>query len=354
MAESSVDYYETYYSEFLEQTKRREGNVWLEFAMWLLHRFGCGTITNPTTEGLVAWNTFYKQMCDKNMWGMDVLLVRADDNVQRRSLVEPVMERNEGYDLYKAGMIKKREAASAHKRNMATVYKGFLGENNIHCIGAEDRDFMTQREWMASEERRIKREKWLVDNKDRFVIEAFEALDTAVLKWREKYTRAIVEGRESADTWDLAIPEAKKEKAELAKKLKGEWRFKDAVSGLSVAALDILLREKITEHKAGLMRRVVEYEKRLFNFEHAVELWGQFRILGLDELKMLDTRLRREEKPVLMERTEGAVREYNSKMSVLNVKLKIISKLIQMNTRGVRCMDEYRGCVEGIGDYFEF
>jgi hypothetical protein len=221
-------------------------------------------------------------------------------------------------------------------------------------MGTEDRDFMTQREWMAAEERRLKREQWLADNKDKFIVEAFAELDSAAVVWRGKYEKAIADAVLKFGTWDCAIPDGKKEKVELAKKLKAEWRFKDAVSGLSVAGLDELLVTKIARFKAGLKARITDCENDLVNFERVLELWSKFRVLGLEELNAENLRLRNEEKPVLHERTESGVRDYNGKMAVLNEKLKIISKLIQMNTRGVRCMDDYMGHVAGVGDYFEF
>jgi hypothetical protein len=355
MTDSEADYYKTYYSQFLE-TKKADftGNVWLAFAAWLLDRFGGGTIVNPTAEGLDAWTQFYKQQCEKNKYGMDVLMVRANDNVLRRSLVEPEMVVSEGYELYKADMIKRRQKAAAYKNQMVTTYKGFLNAESIDCMGAEDRDFMTQREWMAAEERRLKREQWLADNKDKFIVEAFVELDSTIVVWRSKYEKAIADAVSEFGTWDLAIPDGKKEKVTLAKKLKAEWRFKDAVSGLSVAGLDELLATKIAWYKAGLKARITDCENDLANFERVLELWSKFRVLGLEELNAENLRLRKEEKPVLLERTESGVRDYNRKMAVLNEKLKIIAKLIQMNTRGVRCMDDYRGHVAGVGDYFEF
>lgn len=355
MTDSEADYYKTYYSQFLE-TKKPDftGNVWLEFASWLINRFGGGTIANPTAEGLEAWSTFYKQQCTKNKYCMDVLMVRANDNVERRSLVEPEMPVSEGYESYKADMIKRRLKAAEYKEQMAATYKGFLGTANIDCMGAEDRDFMTQREWMAATERRLKRAQWLIDNKDRFIVEAFAELDAAIVKWRSKYQQMVDGAITEIGTWNLIIPEGKKEKVALAKKLKADWRFKDAVSGLSVAALDGLLVEKIAGYKTGLKRRIGECEQQLVKFERIVELWAKFRLLGLEELTDANARLRKEEKPVLLERSTEAIHEYNGKMAVLNEKLKIIAKLIQMNERGIRCMDDYKGHVAGVGDYFEF
>lgn len=355
MTDSEADYYKTYYSQFLETHKPDfTGNVWLEFAIWLLNHFGGGTIANPTAEGLEAWSIFYKQQCTKNKYCMDVLMVRANDNVERRSLVEPEMAVCEGYELYKAGMIKRQLKAAEYKKQMDATYKGFIGITNIDCMGAEDRDFMTQREWMVAEERRLKRAQWLIDNKDRFIVEAFLELDVAIVKWRSKYQQMVDDAISEDGTWNMIIPEGKKEKVALAKKLKAEWRFKDAVSGLAVAALDALLVEKIAGYKEGLKRRIGECENELAKFERIVELWAKFRLLGLEELKDANARLRKEEKPVLQERSAEAIRVYNGKMAVLNEKLKIIAKLIQMNERGIRCMDDYKGHVDGVGDYFEF
>ena len=355
MSNSDIDYYDNYYIVFLKEIKyTAKVNIWLEFAKWLLNRFDGGTITNPTNEGLEAWNKFYKQMSDKNKYNMDILIVRANDNVQRHSLDEPVLERNENYEIYKANMIKRQQAAAAYKKQMSTVYNGFLSEDNIDCIGAEDSDFMTQREWMAADERRRKHEKWLADNKEKFIVEAFTALDSTIEIRRDKYKKRIAEACEAAESWDLAIPASKKEKTELAKKLKTEWRFKDAISGLTIVELDSLLMEKIANHKADLVIHFTKTKEQLINFERIVELWEQYRSLGLEELNELNTYLRKEEKPVLSERTSVAIKIYNEKMSVLNEKLKIINKLIQMNMKGIRCMDDYRSCVGGIGDYFEF
>jgi hypothetical protein len=355
--DAPVDYYKTYYTEFLERKGAREfrGNVWLEFAKWLLQRFGDGSIENPTAAGLLAWNTFYTQMVEKNHGTtLDVLLVRAHDNVTRRSLVEPVMERNEGYEAYKAGMIKRQAAAGAYKRQVASVYKGFIGEDNIITMGAEDCDFMTQREWMAAETQRNLREKWLVDNKDRFVEMAFAELDSAIVQERELRASLINTAAQRADTWTVTIPESKKEKTALAKQLKAEFRFKDAVSGLKADQLHALLVAKIAERKKVLHEEVVRMRTGAANFEKTVTIWDMYRGLELEELKTLDTDIRKNEKPVLEGRTPEGVKAYNTAMSALNQRLKIVSKLIQMRSRGIRCMDDWKNYNGGYSMYFEF
>ena len=355
--DSDIDYYKTYYSEFLERKGAREfrGTVWLEFAKWLLGRFGDGTITNPTPDGLDAWNTFYSQMVEKNRGGvLDVLLVRAHDNVTRRSLEEPVMERNELYEVYKAGMIKRQMAAATYKRQVAGVYKGFISEDNIITMGAEDCDFMTQREWMAAEERRLLREKWLDNNKDRFVLEAFAELDSAIVKERELRASLISTASERAATWTVAIPESKKEKEALAKQLKAEFRFKDAVSGLKADQLTVLLEDKIAERKKTLHDEVARMKAGVVEFEKTVTIWDMYRGLPLEELKTLDGIIRKNEKPVLVGRTAEGVKAYNVAMAVLNQRLKIIAKLIQMRSRGIRCMDDWKNYNGGYSMYFEF
>jgi len=351
---TEIDYYETYYTEFLDIKRRdNKGNIWLEFAKWLLSRFGKGTIESPSEEGLMVWNNFYKQQFDKNKGNMDILMVRADDNVQRRSLVEPELPHNEEYETYKASMIRRQEEALAYKKQQATVYKGFLCEDNIDVMGAEDRDFMTQREWEEAERRKKLKEAWLLENKDRFIQEAFELLDKTIVSKRALHQEAITERTKEAETWDLTIPDSKKDKMTLAKQLKEQWYFKDAVSGLSIAGLDTLLTTKITEHKETLKKRVINSMKHLSDFERLVGLWTQYRSLSIDEMKELDRQMRIDEKPVLKARTTEAVAEYNGKMSLLNDKLKILHKLSEMKEKGIRCMDMYRGNVGGLGDYFE-
>lgn len=352
--DGEVDYYKTYYSEFLEIRGRDfKGNTWLAFAKWLLARFGKGTIENPTETGLATWNAFYTQMCKRSFACIDVLLDRANDNVQRRSLVEPEMPRDEEYETYKLKMQQRMMAAAEHKKHTAEVYKGFLSEDNIITMGAEDSDFMTQREWMAAKQAKEARDKWLTENKDRFVIEAFAELDTAIEKERAKRSAAIAVATHNAATWALIIPESKKEQEALAKKLKAEWRFKDAVSGLKAADLRALLEKKIAEHKTHLQDAVTGLLTRLESFETDVKIWTQYRGYDVSTLKTADTELRRQ-KPILTERTSAGVRVYNEQMSALNQKLHIIAKLIQMNERGIRCMDGWKGYESGYMMYFEF
>jgi len=349
--DDELDYYKTYYSEFLEIRGRDfTGNTWLAFAKWLLARFGKGTIENPTEEGLVAWNTFYKQLCNRSFACVDVLLDRANDNVQRRSLLEPEMPRNEGYEMYKLKMEQRMASATAYKKHTAALYKGFLSENNIITMGAEDCDFMTQREWIAAEEAKAARNKWLTENKDRFVVEAFAELDKAIDKERVQRRLAIDTATDNATSWDLPIPESKKDQEALAKKIKADWRFKDAVSGLKAADLRALLEKKITEHKQQLHESVVMLTARCDLFESHVKIWTQYRTYNVDELKNADAELRRQ-KPVL---TSEGVRVYNDKIGALNQQLKIIAKLIQMNERGIRCMDTWKGYNDGYMMYFEF
>ena len=226
-----ANYYETYYTEYLKtQPYNFVGNPWLEFAKWLLHKKGEGTIEQPTEEGVRIWNAFYSQQCEKIKGPMDILLVRANDAVQRRSLQEPEMPLNEQYESYKESMLKRLREATIHKKQLAVCYKGLLLEENI--ITMDNSDILTQREWEDLEAKKEARRIWLRDNKDRFVQEAFEELDKHIVERRKKHESMVTDATTLASTWVLPIPESKKDKEALLKKLKSEWRFKDAISGL--------------------------------------------------------------------------------------------------------------------------
>ena len=66
-------------------------------------------------------------------------------------------------------------------------------------------------------------------------------------------------------------------------------------------------------------------------------------MLTVDEIQEKERMIRKHEAPILQERTTEGIRLYNSKISIVNQKLKILDKLRQMNERGIRCMDEWNG-----------
>jgi hypothetical protein len=215
-------------------------------------------------------------------------------------------------------------------------------------------DILTQREWEDMEEKKEKRRLWLLENKDRFVAEAFDELVKQIVQRRTKHDETIRIAIEQANTWEMPIPDTKKEKEALVKKLKAEWRFKDAVSGLKADALQTLLEAKIASHKEGLQERVSRVQQDRNAFEQTVWVWSEFRDASLEEIKEKDASIRKTGTPVLTERTNEGIREYNSKMKIVNQTLKILDKLRQMNEKGIRCMDECKSYTDGYAMFFEF
>ena len=257
------------------------------------------------------------------------------------------------YASYRSAMLKRIESANEYKHKLALAYKGFLMESNIVTMGAELDEILTEAQWNVREEKRKQHAAWVLENHDTFVKEAFDLLNKTLCEERIKKQTAITDAQQLADTWTLKIPSGKKDQEALAKQLKTEWRFKDAISGLNALKLEALLTAKIADHKKDLAGGVQRRIDNLSRFDEVAAIWESLRILSLDELQAENTRLRREEKPVLASRTSEGVSDYNTKMSVLNDKLKVIHKLIQMNTKGIRCMDEWRGFISGVSLFFE-
>ena len=349
----SENYYETHYTEYLKtQPRDFVGNPWFEFAKWILTKYGNGCIEQPTEKGLEVWNAFFAEMSKKNRGPIDRLLTRANDAVQRRSAKEPEMTRNELYETYKVAEMKRLQEATAYKKHLAQAYKGLLCEENI--ITMDNDDILTQREWEELEEKKEKRRVWLLENKDRFITEAFDELDKQIAQRRNKHDETIRVAMDLATTWDLQIPETKKEKEALIKKLKAEWYFKDAVSGLKADALQTLLEAKIASHKVGLKERVSRLQQERAKFEQNVLFWSEFRHLSLEDIREKNASIRTTGVPVLTERTADGIRAFNSKMDIVNQKLKILEKLRQMNERGIRCMDDCKSYTDGYAMFFEF